>query len=332
MSEQSKDSKEIDLQQHDQQLYQWSSKIESALDIIRINCINLSGAHEIQYNQYRNKLKYFRIPIIILSAFNSFVATGMQNYMKQPAISTTNTVLSLICSIILSIELYLDIQKKMENELLSHKSYYKLSIDICKTISIERNKRKIDGISFHDDVYAEFLKIQQQSNVLETTYVDVMSRPISIIHPETPTVSPITTTHNLNMYDRIASIYSPQYYKRKKNNNKAINECNMILRKNYSQTLSDMEYQNQNQNQKTNIKIKPISPISPISTDSNLNDTNNNNVIMWNNNKYINDDDIINNLINDQNNEQNNKKNNELNNKKNNELNNTIISGIDIDN
>jgi hypothetical protein len=40
-----------------------------------------------------------------------------------------------------SIELFLNIQKKMENDLMSHKDFYRLSIDIYKIISSSRKPK-----------------------------------------------------------------------------------------------------------------------------------------------------------------------------------------------
>jgi len=269
----------------------WSSKIEADLDIIRLISTHLSDHHLLQHINYRKVLHFFRIPVIFLSAFNSFLAIGMQPYMNQTTISTTNTILSLVCSIVLSIELYLNIQKNMENDFLSYKLYYKLSLDIKRMISIERDKRYIDGVAFHTDIYEQFIKIQQQSNILEHYNSDALSRPISIIHPNL-TNTPTSSESTMTFYDRISYIYSPKLYKLNKQSEKTLDECELILRRNYSQTLCDIENKPNNL-----IRNKPMPPLSSLSSPyneiSNVNsnpttsDNKDNDVLLWNNNQQL---------------------------------------------
>jgi hypothetical protein len=147
--------------------YVWTDKIETILKIIRENSTYLSKYHNYKYQCYKKRLNHYRIPIIILSALNAFFAVGLQTYVQQPTISTLNSVISLVCGIITSIELFLNIQKNMENDLLSHKDYYLLSLDIFKMLSIDRNKRIVDGRAYLDEKFADFQKYVQNSNVVD---------------------------------------------------------------------------------------------------------------------------------------------------------------------
>lgn len=147
--------------------YVWTTKMELILKIIRKEANILSEYHNYKYTLYKGRLRYFRIPIIILSAINAFTAVGLQGFLAQDLISITNAVVSLICGIITSIELFLNVQKKMESELNSHKDYYHLNLDIFKTITLEPHKRNVDGKSFLDDKFSEFQKLLQNSNAIE---------------------------------------------------------------------------------------------------------------------------------------------------------------------
>jgi transcription elongation factor Elf1 len=164
--------------------YVWTDKIETILKIIRENSTYLSKYHNYKYQCYKKRLNYYRIPIIVLSAVNAFFAVGLQTYVQQPTISTLNSVMSLVCGIITSIELFLNIQKNMENDLLSHKDYYLLSLDIFKMLSIDRNKRIVDGRAYLDEKFADFQKYVQNSNVVDnnlTTDIDVIQEHITNI-------------------------------------------------------------------------------------------------------------------------------------------------------
>ena len=156
---------------------QWTEGIFDVLDRIRVNCYELSEIHSYKYEYYKEFAKLFRIPIIILSGVNTFVAVGLDGTMKQQYVSIITSLISLSCGIITAIELYLNVQKKMENELLSHKEYYKLSLEIYKTIKIEADKRGMDGKTYLDDKFNSYEKLLQNSNdtkeysVMQTDYL-----------------------------------------------------------------------------------------------------------------------------------------------------------------
>jgi hypothetical protein len=150
----------------------WSYKIESILDKIRINSIYMSNYHNTRYQYYKGKIVYFRIPLIVLSSMNSFIAVGLQSYINQSTISLINCFLSMICGIITSIELFFNVQKKIESEMTSMVNYYKISIEIYKVLSIEKSNRAIDGKLFLDQKFSEYTNLVQNSNVVIEKFFD----------------------------------------------------------------------------------------------------------------------------------------------------------------
>jgi len=116
--------------------------IESLLKKIRHNCVHLSIYHNRRYHFYRNMLfSLFRVPLIILGGINSFIAVGLQSYVQQSNISLLNAMLSLLSAIITSVEILLNLHKRMETELESHKSYYKLGFEIYNFIKLKPSER-----------------------------------------------------------------------------------------------------------------------------------------------------------------------------------------------
>lgn len=144
----------------------WSSDIEEVLDCIRANCSVLSDEHRKEYFRYQNSLKYYKIPMIIISGVNSIISVGFQSYMQQTTISMVNCLLALFCSIIGSIELYLGIQKKSETELIASRDYYLLGIDIQKTLLLHRERRPVPAKEYLDKCYNSYVKLFENSNVL----------------------------------------------------------------------------------------------------------------------------------------------------------------------
>ena len=139
---------------------------------IHLNSIYYSIYHNKRFWIYKNVLFIaFRLPLIILSAFNSFFAIGMQNKLPQSTISMANALISLGCGILTSIELFLNLNKKMELELTTYKNYYTLSIDIYQIVKInnfhtcDANKMKILDEKFIE-IYNRYKELVSSSNAI----------------------------------------------------------------------------------------------------------------------------------------------------------------------
>jgi hypothetical protein len=153
----------------------WSPDLEGVLENIRQNSVLMSNEHKKNYIYLRGQLRYFKTPIIVLSAINSITAIGLQPYMEQSSISMLNCLLALTCGIIGSIELYLGISVQMEKELLSSKSFYLLSIEIYKVLALSAEHRIVNGNEFLNEKYGEYIQLIEDSNILSKKISDRMS-------------------------------------------------------------------------------------------------------------------------------------------------------------
>lgn len=154
----------------------WSSDIEAVLEEIRINAVQLSNNHKQNYFFYRSLHKYFRIPTIILSSVSSVSSIGLQNYISQQHISGIVCLLGLSISIINSIELFLKLQETLESELSCSKEFYNLSIDIRKTLLLDVGNRGTSGQSYLQEKYNEYVKLQDQSNLISNSFNDGLNK------------------------------------------------------------------------------------------------------------------------------------------------------------
>ena len=144
----------------------WTADIEFVLENIRVNCVVLSKEHKRQYFIFKDSLQYFRLPLIIISGINSIISVGLQPYVTQSIISMVTCLLALICSIIGSIELYLAIQKSMENELTAQRDYYLMSVDIYKILSLSREHRPVPAKDYLEKQYNSYCKLIENSNTV----------------------------------------------------------------------------------------------------------------------------------------------------------------------
>lgn len=168
--------------------------IEKLLEEIRCNCVNLSVYHNRRYHFYKNILfALFRVPSIFLGGFNSFTAVGLQNYIQQNTISLINAMLSLFSAILTSIELLLNLQKRMENELDSYKKFYKLSVEIYTFINLEQKDRDKTPKVFLKEIHKEYDALIMSGNAINV-YRRGFDDKLEMINNKTviPSISKIT--------------------------------------------------------------------------------------------------------------------------------------------
>jgi len=184
----------------------WTEDIESVLESIRTNCVLLSKEHKYRYFALKENLKYYRLPVIVLSGINSIVSVGLQPYVEQGAISMITCLLSLICSIIGSIELYLSIQKGMEQELISQREYYLLGVDIYKTLTLDKVHRPVPAKEYLEKMYSNYCKLMESSNAVARKLDDKLmpvSPSLELIKP-TLTRSPLSRSISMEMEQSIS--------------------------------------------------------------------------------------------------------------------------------
>jgi len=150
----------------------WSKDYEDILDKIRINSINLNKSHMKNYFYYKQLSKYFQIPTIILSSFNSVFSVGF-TYTSQENVSSISALVSLIVSIINSVQLYLKIDDQLESENSISKSYYTLSSDIYKVLELNEKHRPENPHEILEEYYNRYIELLNQSNLLNNnSYTD----------------------------------------------------------------------------------------------------------------------------------------------------------------
>ena len=59
----------------------WTTDIECVLENIRVNSVLLTTEHKKRYFGLNQTLKYFRLPVIILSGINSIISVGGQQQL-----------------------------------------------------------------------------------------------------------------------------------------------------------------------------------------------------------------------------------------------------------
>jgi len=143
----------------------WSSDIEKVLKDLLDNVDELQGVHHGQVLKLEGQLVLFRVPLILLSALNSVFSVGLSTYIEQQTVSTINCLISLACACISSLELFLQIHRKLEVELASYHSYKTLSIRVAACLKLDREHRPEGGPAFLSAALAEYKNLVEQAIV-----------------------------------------------------------------------------------------------------------------------------------------------------------------------
>lgn len=162
----------------------WSDDIEKVLESIRENSLLMRKHHTKNYLSFKSTLKYYKIPVIVISAFNSVLSVGAEKYIEQQYLSGITCLLALLCGVIGSVELYLKLQENCENELIASKDFYTLAVSIYKMLTLHRSHRDVEGKVFLDDCYKQYLSIYEKANVMKKRYDD------ALFHSPDPSVNP----------------------------------------------------------------------------------------------------------------------------------------------
>jgi len=152
----------------------WSSDVELVLTNILDNTKQLQLIHKNNYLILRHYLLMIRLPIIVFSSINSVLSVGLSAYVSQSITSTTNCIISLICGILGSLELFIGIQSKSDKEFETFQSLKILAIKISSTLKLDASHRETSGLNFLKDVVSEYHTIFQNSLVHEKEIDDVL--------------------------------------------------------------------------------------------------------------------------------------------------------------
>ena len=158
----------------------------------------LSRYHQKRYLSLKSRLKFYRIPILVLSALNSVTAVGLSPYLQQNYVSLLNMSMSLIVGIIGSVEMYYGINTQMEIESNGSRDFYILGTDIYKYLSLKEEHKSELSVEFLNTSYNRYIKLVETSLVLKKKVEDKLSiieiDTNQIISQHTPALTPSLTT------------------------------------------------------------------------------------------------------------------------------------------
>ena len=150
----------------------WSTDYEDLFLAIRMNSVQMSRIHKKNYFRIKSQSNYFRIPTIVFSAMASVIAVGAEPYINQQNISGMVCLINMSIGIINSIELYLKLAERMEQELDHSKCWYRLATDIFTLTEISQINRDGTPKEYLKKFYAEYINLFEKSSLTGINYKD----------------------------------------------------------------------------------------------------------------------------------------------------------------
>ena len=155
-----------------------------------MNCILLSKHHQKIYEKYKYWAKWYKVPVIFLSSINSVFSLPATTPLSQQTVSLSNSMTSLVCSILVSVAMYLKIEDIMEQEHHSSRNFYLLSITTFRELSLDKEHRITEPRVFLDDCLTEYNKLIEHSCISNLKLSDKLCPiDLSLIINTTPTHS-----------------------------------------------------------------------------------------------------------------------------------------------
>jgi len=150
----------------------WSTDYEDLFLAIRMNSVQMSRIHKKNYFRIKSQSNYFRIPTIVFSAMASVISVGAEPYINQQNISGMVCLINMSIGIINSIELYLKLAERMEQELDHSKCWYRLATDIFTLTEISQINRDGTPKEYLKKFYAEYINLFEKSSLTGINYKD----------------------------------------------------------------------------------------------------------------------------------------------------------------
>jgi hypothetical protein len=150
----------------------WTTDITNLIYNYEHNCSIMCEEYKNSYLYLINLIKYFKIPVLVLSSANSIASIGLSTYINQEMVSSITCLISFRCGLISSIELYLGLQKRIESEILAYRSFYLLSVKIKNIMSLAPSNRVVRPDVFIKEIEDEYKELFLASNVISNKIKD----------------------------------------------------------------------------------------------------------------------------------------------------------------
>jgi hypothetical protein len=186
----------------------WSEGSIVLLTKIKRNCITLHRYYRKEHLRFHEKIKWFKLPLIVLNSISATFAVGASGYnVPQHVVNAIICGIGITNGIISAVELQLGIERKAEDSLIAAKDFYILGCDILKVLTLDHTERGCEAILFLNDIYSKYIELIKNNDIINKTIVDellvISLSSKSIKLPSTPNSGISISTDGFGLKDEI---------------------------------------------------------------------------------------------------------------------------------
>ena len=145
----------------------WFDSEEEFLRKIEKQCNHMHRHYADEYTYYNRLSSRFNIPILLVSAVNALTAVALNSFINQKYVSIMNAILSSGTGFLGSIQLYMKLNERMANALRSSITMRRIALKISKELTIARELRVTEGLTFVQECFSEFNTTLESGNPIE---------------------------------------------------------------------------------------------------------------------------------------------------------------------
>ena len=150
----------------------FTTDVEEILDKIRMNSVVLYEYNRKQFLTFTDTLKWYRIPVLVLSSLASVWSISGTTFLDQKSVSLVNCMLGLSAGMITSLELFSKLDQKLKGAEDNAHRFYALSADIYKTLLLDDENRSKEGVEYLNEVFNEYIKLSENAFLIDKKIKD----------------------------------------------------------------------------------------------------------------------------------------------------------------
>ena len=269
----------------------WNEDHELLLESLQKSCFRISKEYKQKYFKLRDKLQWYRIPIIIISSIGGFLSLSNSGYIPpyyNKWVSLFVGFTNLAVTIISLIESFKKIDTRMNGSYTTYVNFQKLHDEISIIKRIPPNERENNGNDTVNNLFAKYESYFADAPIIRklinddigfNEFEDIQTPKIlsSISDIESQMIEMKTKLNKINLEKKSGFLHS---ISSKLTNGTFNNDCvktNFKSKFNYDNFYNSYNYENENEN-KTKILYENLTFDNAINRKqilSRKNDTNN---------------------------------------------------------
>lgn len=164
--------------------HNWSS-YEPTLIRIKHSCFAMHALYRKRYLLSRERVIYYDVPIIVLSAMTSVFIAGADEWLDSSIVKILTCVTSLIVGIVGALKKFFKIDENRESCLETYKDMFRLFCELSMMLDQPPNSRGVDAQKYSTELANRYSEIMDRAIVLED--VRTMENPIYNDKAQMPT-------------------------------------------------------------------------------------------------------------------------------------------------